>query len=261
MATGYITNGRQLSGPRPLRRLAPLLMILLVTGCWKNPPKEIGELNKLGWSVQQLTDLVTVEKTGCTDADLATLSEYAQKLKEQKIAMTVVLAGSKITDAGLANIKSLVNVTTLDVSKTSVTSQGVAAIAGWTNLTSLDLSETKVNDDALAHLSKLTNLNSLTLNGCSLTGAGFGSLKELANLKSLRLNNTQVNDAGLAKLPPLLKLNNLRLDKTQITAASLSQFKKFSGLRELSLKEIAGMIDMETRKKFEDDNPDLQVDF
>ena len=114
MATGYITNGRQLSGPRPLRRLAPLLMILLVTGCWKNPPKEIGELNKLGWSVQQLTDLVTVEKTGCTDADLATLSEYAQKLKEQKIAMTVVLAGSKITDAGLANIKSLVNITTLD---------------------------------------------------------------------------------------------------------------------------------------------------
>ena len=261
MTTVKIINIRQPGGSRYFRCMAPFLMTLLLTGCWESRPKEIEQLDKLGWSVTVVTNLVTVKKPGCTDTDLATLSEYAQKLKEQKKAMIVNLSDSKITDAGLANIKSLINISELNLSNTGVTSKGVAAVAGLANLKNLKLKNTKVDDDALSHLSKLEHLNTLELDGCLLTGAGFESLRDLANLETLSLNDTRVDDAGLAKLLPLPKLKYIFLDKTQITVDSLSQLKKFSGLRELSLKEIAGTIDPETQTKFKDDNPDLQVDF
>ena len=263
MAQDDIFNGRRASGSRPFLFVAPLLAILLVAGCRgciaEPPPKEISQLKEKGWSVQQLTDLITVEKTGCTDADLKTLAEYAQALQKQKKDLEIVLAGSKVTDAGLTHIKSLANVRVLNASKTAVTGQGLAAIAGWTNLKSLDLSETKIDDDGLAHLSKLVNLNSLTLSGCSLTGAGLGSLKDLAELQSLRLDKTQVDDAGLAKLPPLAKLKNLRLNETRITDASLEHVQGLPALQELWIQKAAGISDAGV-KTLEAAKPDLVIE-
>ncbi len=224
-----------------------LLAILLVAGCRGcfvvDPPKEISQLQEKGWSVQQLTDLITLEKKDCTDADLATLAEYAQKLNEQRKVLTIVISGSNVTDAGLANIKSLVNVTVLNASQTGVTGKGVAEIAGWTRLTSLDLSNTKIDDNSLVHLSRLTNLNSLTLDGCSLTGAGLGGLKDLVNLESLRLDKTNVDDAGLSTIPPLPKLKNVRLNDTQITDAGLEHVKRLPALQELWVKNVIGVSD------------------
>jgi hypothetical protein len=262
MTRDEITHRHRAGGPRHILYMAPMLAILLAvgfSGCSQPPPKEIKDLEGLGWSVQQLTDLITLEKADCTNADLATLAGYAQKLNEQKKRLTIVISGSQVTDAGLANIKSLDNVSTLNVSKTGVGGTGLAEIAGWTKLTSLDLSETKVDDDALAHLSKLTNLNSLTLDGCSLSGVGLGNLKDLAELQSLRLDKTKVDDAGLAKLPPLPKLKNLRLNDTQITDTSIEHLKKFPALQELWVKNVAGITDGAV-EKWEEANEDLVIE-
>lgn len=247
MASNDMTGGPRTSGPRHILRIVPLLAILMASGCGgcfiKPTPIEIKDLEALHWSVQQLADSITIENKDCTDPDLATLAKYAEKLNEKGLEMTVVISGSQVTDAGLANIKSLVNVSKLDVSQTSVTGAGLGALGGWTHLKSLDLSETKVDDNGLAHLSKLSQLNSLTLDGCPVTGAGLGNLKNLAELQSLRLDKTQVDDAGLATLPPLPGLKNLRLNETRITDLSIAHLKQFTALEQVWVKGVTGLTD------------------
>jgi len=251
---------RRACGPRQFLNVAPWLAILvLLAGCPEPPPKEIPELEKLRWTVEQLAHEITVKRADCTDKDLATLAEFGQALARQDKELTIRITGPNVTDAGLLSIKGLSNVKVFEASQTAITGKGIAAMSGWQKLKNLDLSETKVDDGALVHLAKLPNLKLLTLDGCSLTGAGLGSLKNLVNLDSLRLNNTSIDDAGLAKLPRLAKLKILQLDATRITDKSVERLMQFPALDELRIRNVTGISD-EAVDKLTKAKPDLTVD-
>src|SRR5207245_10180662 len=81
------------------------------------------------------------------------------------------LAVTKITDAGLANLKCLTNLLTLHLENTPVTDAGLAHLKGLINLTYLNLYGTAVGDAGLEHLKGLTNIQSRYLGQSKATAA------------------------------------------------------------------------------------------
>jgi mono/diheme cytochrome c family protein len=109
-----------------------------------------------------------------TDAQLALLAPVAQQV------YALNLAGSKVTDAGLAQLAPL------------------------TNLRSLHLEKTAITDAGLVHLKGLTNLEYLNLYGTGVTDAGLANLEGLKNLRALYLWGSKATDAGAEKLQKAL---------------------------------------------------------
>ena len=99
-----------------------------------------------------------------------------------KPLVDVFLDGTKVTDAGLADLK------------------------GLTHLKELDLTDTQVTDAVLADLKGLTRLQRLRLTATRVTDAGLADLKGLKRLTHLYLCDTGVTDAGLAHLKGLTEL-------------------------------------------------------
>ena len=90
---------------------------------------------------------------------------------------------SNVSDAGLAHLKGLTNLS-LILGGTQVTDAGLAHLKGLTKLKLLQLSGTQVTDAGLAHLKGLTKLRHLTLGGTQVTDAGLVHLKGLTNLSA-----------------------------------------------------------------------------
>ena len=92
----------------------------------------------------------------------------------------------------------------LDVSKTQITDAGLAHIGKLTNLTRLHLEKTGITDAGLPHIAKLEKLEYLNLYGTKVSDAGIANLKGLKNLKKLFLWQTAVTDKGAADLKSAL---------------------------------------------------------
>ncbi|MGI9240834.1 MAG: hypothetical protein ACR2RV_08535, partial [Verrucomicrobiales bacterium] len=107
-----------------------------------------------------------------------------------------------------ASVKALVPVAAqlawLDVSKTQITDAGLADIAQLPNLTRLHLEKTGITDAGTPHLAKLGKLEYLNLYGTKVSDAGIAPLKELKGLKKLFLWQTGVTDKGAAELQSAL---------------------------------------------------------
>ena len=90
------------------------------------------------------------------------------------------------------------NVTSLDLAGTAVTDAGLAAVAAMPNLRALHLKRTAVTDAGLARLSHLARLESLDLYGTAVTDAGLTALRPLPNLARLYVWRTKVTPAAAA---------------------------------------------------------------
>ena len=106
------------------------------------------------------------------DAQLAMLTPIAQQVYELN------LAGSKVTDAGLAAVAQLPNLRRLHLEKTAVTDAGLAHLKGLANLEYLNLYATGVTDAGLAHLAGLKNLRNVYLWQTKVTAEGAAALKK-----------------------------------------------------------------------------------
>jgi len=95
-----------------------------------------------------------------------------------KPVITVSLFGTQVTDAGLKELATLTNLTTLYLGGTDVTDAGLKELAALKNLTTLDLFNTKVTDAGLKELAALKNLTSLYLGGTQVTDAGVKELQQ-----------------------------------------------------------------------------------
>ena len=106
------------------------------------------------------------------DAQLALLVPIAPQVYELN------LAGSKVTDAGLAQVGQLPNLRRLHLEKTAVTDAGLAHLKNLANLEYLNLYGTAVTDAGLANLAGLKNLRSLYLWQSKVTAEGAANLKK-----------------------------------------------------------------------------------
>jgi hypothetical protein len=89
----------------------------------------------------------------------------------------VNLGDWSVSDAGLANLSGLTDLTVLNLQRTQVTNAGLAHLSGLTKLQSLDLSGIQVTDLGLPHQKRLTKLKWLALTGTRATGGGIQELK------------------------------------------------------------------------------------
>src|SRR5215471_14025304 len=121
--------------------------------------------------------------------------------------------GGKVTRDGKQPGKPAVSV---DLHGTKVTDAGLKELKGLKNLQELDLWGTKVTDAGLKELKEFTSLQRLRL-GSKVTDAGLKELKGLKSLQTLNLWDTSVTDAGLKELKGLKSLQELDLSSTKVT--------------------------------------------
>ena len=110
-------------------------------------------------------------------------------------------AGPAFGDEQLRAVAALApQVTWLGLAGTAVTDQGLATIGTLPHLTRLRLERTTVTDAGLPHLAALDRLEYLNLYGTHVTDAGLEHLKPLASLRHLYLWQTGVTVAGVERL-------------------------------------------------------------
>jgi hypothetical protein len=114
--------------------------------------------------------------------------------------------------------------TWLDLAGTGVSEAGLAQVAGLPNLTRLHLQKTQVTDAGLAHLKGLEHLSYLNLYGTQVTDAGLKQLEGLKNLRSLYLWQTKVTEAGVKALQE--KNPGLKIDTGLSAQTSLAGGEK-----------------------------------
>jgi Leucine-rich repeat (LRR) protein len=124
-------------------------------------------------------------------------------------------------DAALRHLRALLNLKTLDLSRTSITDAGLAYVGRLKGLESLNLWNgggawrrrlsipsapylDDITDVGLAHLRELQSLQSLDLSGRSITDVGVAHLKTLRGLRKLGLSGTLITWAGVESLRQVL---------------------------------------------------------
>lgn len=111
------------------------------------------------------------------------------------------LAGDKIADPQVASLVPLApQVFWLNLAGTKITDNGLAVVELLQNLRKLHLEKTQITDTGISHLKGLTNLRYLNLYSTGISDAGIAQLSGLKNLKELYLWETKVTPAGVEQL-------------------------------------------------------------
>lgn len=132
-------------------------------------------------------------------------------MKSPLVRVDYHLVGDTIADEQLATLAPLsAQLTWLNLAGTKITDAGLATVAGLPKLTRLHLERTGITDAGLAHLCGLANLEYLNLYGTQVTDAGLIQLAPLTNLKKVFLWQTGVTAAGADTLKAALP--NLKID-------------------------------------------------
>jgi hypothetical protein len=129
------------------------------------------------------------------------LDESALSEIERQPRLRVLLLGdTTITDADLARLAGLTELTTLGLRRTAITDAGLKWIADLPALESLVLAETAVTDAGLVLLTAADGLQGLGLTGTAVTDDGLRHLEALPNLSEVHLAGTRVTQAGVERL-------------------------------------------------------------
>lgn len=165
-------------------------------------------LKPLQISVKPLTEVMPLaEKL----ADELGVSITALSPSEPWLQCNASLAGASFGNPGLAKLVPLAaNLRWLDLAGTAVTDAGLAPVAGMQSLLRLHLERTAVTDAGIARLKDLPELEYLNLHATAVSDAVLPSLKSLPKLRKVYLWQTQVS-AEAAKA-----FAEGRVDKEQI---------------------------------------------
>ena len=110
------------------------------------------------------------------------------------------LGGRKITDLGVAKLKTLVALQDLDLSATQVTGAGLKTVASLPKLERLSLWKAeKIDDEALRSLVPMKRLQFLDLAETGITDQGLEHLSGLNQLRHLFVGGTKVTSVAAEK--------------------------------------------------------------
>jgi uncharacterized membrane protein len=114
-------------------------------------------------------------------------------------------AAARIDDEAVAALTGLApQIVWLDLAATRVTDAGLATLARLPNLTRVHLQRTAVGDAGLARLGGLAHVEYLNLYGTRVTDEGLARLSTLKGLRTLYVWRTAVTPAGAARLTSAL---------------------------------------------------------
>jgi hypothetical protein len=141
-----------------------------------------------------------------------------------------------LTDLDLDAIGGLKRLQSLDLAGVAITDAGMARLKRLTNLTALDLSRTNVSAGGLSGL-QLSGLQRLSLyRAKGIDDSVAGVLASSGKLTFLDLSETSFGDAGLAQLTALKSLRQLFLRGTRVTAAAVAAFRSAHPSCEVTLE-------------------------
>jgi hypothetical protein len=137
--------------------------------------------------------------------------------------IAVCLRQTQITDVGAQRLTRISTLTHFGLPGSRITDAGIANL-GRLPLRRLVLSDTGITDAGIKQVARISTLNELIVGDTGVTDHG---LRELSNLRltALSLRNTRISDAsmpGLARLP----LSRLDLTSTAITPDGLRYFQR-----------------------------------
>lgn len=161
-----------------------------------------------------------LDRARLTDDGLRTLQAFGNL---QEISLCGV---KRVTDKGMASVKKLTHLTSLNVYGTQLTHEGLESLNGLIELKALNLSFTKIDNQALSRLATLRNLETLQLANTNVDDRGLRYLGDLPNLESLDLSYCQVTDIGLRELVRVPNLKSLILERTSVTSDGIREFCK-----------------------------------
>ncbi|MCA1964797.1 MAG: hypothetical protein LDL31_12710, partial [Prosthecobacter sp.] len=148
-----------------------------------------------------------IDKANASGASLMPIAADAKTYR-----FTALNVAKEFTDASLDVLAPLAEkIASLDLARTQITDAGLAKVAAMKNLTELHLENTGISDAGLDHLQGLASLEYLNLYNTKVTDAGLPKLAGLAKLKALYLWQSGVTKAGVAALRaklPQAHINN-----------------------------------------------------
>ena len=160
------------------------------------------------------------------------------QLTELDHLRTLDLFNTPVGDAGLASLaRRLPAVTSLNLAGTQVTDAGMAHVAKLAALEILHLGWTEIGDRGLAALAALPALDTIILHGARVTDAGMAELARFPAVEAIDVQETGVGDPGVAALVPLApRLRRLYLGYTAITDGCVESLRQLTRLRTLMLR-------------------------
>lgn len=175
-----------------------------------------------------------------SDASLSRIAAEEPQLRR------LVLAHTRVTDAGFLHLAGLRKVVELDCYYAEFfTADALASLREWQSLERLNLRGTRVTSKALEHIAKLKKLKWLDLGYSQIDDANLDLLADLPALESLSIGGNQITSAGLAQLRLLKNLRHLDVSGVQrvdsgewgvaLNPASLAEIGALVGLRSLNL--------------------------
>ncbi|RPI81446.1 MAG: hypothetical protein EHM42_10590, partial [Planctomycetaceae bacterium] len=145
--------------------------------------------------------------SGMTDLLLQNLEIHAEILE------TLHLSNSdQVTDEGLKSIGKMTNLKSLTLRGLKISDAGLAHLDGLNQLTYLEITGApRVTDSGVDRFSKCSELDWVELGGTSIGDKTIAWIGRLKRLRKLFIRGTAVTDAGLAHLKSLPLLEELYL--------------------------------------------------
>jgi hypothetical protein len=162
--------------------------------------------------------------------------------RNEGLEILSVFDARMITDKGVMQLKDLVNLRTLFLSRSKMTDDGLLALARMSRMEHLSLNSHRFTDHGMLALEGMKKLKYLSLEGhlgtkSDISDVGLAALQGLTNLEDLNLSYTRVTDMGLVNLGGLEKLRSLHLAHCDISNKGIEQI---INLKTLEVLDIAG---------------------
>jgi hypothetical protein len=137
----------------------------------------------------------------------------------------VGLNKTSVQDADLLALAPFTGLREINLSKArAIGDAGMAHLRGLGQLETLDLYSTRVSDAGLVHLSALTSLRHLHLGRTRVRGGGLRWLSGLSSLRKLSVEDTPVDDTSIVVLRGLVSLRELVVRGSYVTTAGAEAF-------------------------------------
>ncbi len=124
---------------------------------------------------------------------------------------TISLVGNRVTNAQIANLRTLTGLRGLDLSYTSVTDRGLDQLRNLDKLTQIWMYDIEMSDNGFMVFDNFQQLEFLKIDGANITNRSLPRIKALKDsLRWLHISETGITREGILEL-------RRHLDNTQIT--------------------------------------------
>jgi Leucine-rich repeat (LRR) protein len=206
--------------------------------------QDLVELAGIGEGLDQFTG-IDLTHSAVTEKGIAVLPKFDH-------LETLVLDGCQLTNAGLEQVSKIKSLVSLSMDGGAIrdpnTDAGLAHIKNMQQLTSLHMDRAKFSPQGIANVAKMTWLESFSAAETLFNEQDLEQLAELTNLKDLNVSRTRIGDAGFRGFLPFKELVSLNISQLRggFTGQGLKDLVQAHGIPKLRSLNIYGNRKLQT---------------